>query len=63
VHDPVATVIMQAGRGDIETVMIAGRLMKRAGKLVAARLDAKLAELGASGRRIVRELHERSSAA
>jgi 5-methylthioadenosine/S-adenosylhomocysteine deaminase len=63
VHDPVATVIMQAGRGDIETVMIAGRLMKRAGKLVAAGLDAKLAELGASGRRIVRELHERSSVA
>lgn len=56
VHDPVATVIMQAGRGDVEAVMVAGRFLKRDGRLLADGLDAKLARLAVSGRRIVEEL-------
>ncbi|MEP9352291.1 amidohydrolase family protein [Xanthobacter sp. KR7-65] len=56
VHDPVATVVMQAGRGDVEAVMIAGRFVKRNGKLLAQGLDDKLARLARSGARIVDEL-------
>lgn len=63
VHDPAATVIMQAGRGDIETVMIAGRFMKRDGRLLAEGLDGKLTRLAASGTRIVEELRRGQRAA
>jgi 5-methylthioadenosine/S-adenosylhomocysteine deaminase len=49
-------VIMQAGRGDVEAVMVAGRFRKKDGKLLAEGLDSKLARLAASGRRIVEEL-------
>ncbi len=56
VHDPVATVVMQAGRGDVEAVMIAGRFMKKNRTLLASGLDEKLARLTASGARIVDEL-------
>ncbi|WP_353184848.1 amidohydrolase family protein [Bosea sp. (in: a-proteobacteria)] len=63
VHDPAATVIMQAGRGDVEAVMIAGRFVKRDGRLLAGGLDEKLARLAESGMRIVEELHRRQQAA
>ncbi|MGN6095157.1 MAG: amidohydrolase family protein [Bosea sp. (in: a-proteobacteria)] len=63
VHDPAATVVMQAGRGDIEAVMIAGRFVKRDGRLLAGGLDEKLARLAASGTRIVEELRHRQQAA
>ena len=56
VHDPVATVVMQAGRGDVEAVMIAGRFMKKNRTLLATGLNEKLARLKASGARIVDEL-------
>lgn len=56
VHDPVATVVMQAGRGDVEAVMIAGRFMKKNRTLLASGLDEKLARLKASGARIVDEV-------
>jgi cytosine/adenosine deaminase-related metal-dependent hydrolase len=63
VHDPAATVIMQAGRGDVEAVMIAGRFVKRDGRLLAGGLDEKLGLLAASGTRIVEELRRRQQAA
>lgn len=63
VHDPAATVIMQAGRSDIEAVMIAGRFMKRDGRLLAEGLDGKLTRLAASGTRIVEELRRGQRAA
>lgn len=63
VHDPAATVIMQAGRGDVEAVMIAGRFVKRGGRLLAEGLDEKLGRLAASGTRIVEELRRRQQAA
>lgn len=53
VLDPVATAVMQVGRGDVEAVMIAGRFAKRDGRLRADDMEAKLAALEASGRRIV----------
>jgi cytosine/adenosine deaminase-related metal-dependent hydrolase len=56
VHDPIATVVMQAGRGDVEAVMIAGRFAKRDGRLLAGDLERRLLALEASGRRIVDEL-------
>jgi cytosine/adenosine deaminase-related metal-dependent hydrolase len=56
VHDPVATVVLQAGPGDVEAVMIAGRWAKRDHRLVHPDLDARLAELDASGRRILGQL-------
>lgn len=62
-HDPAATVIMQAGRGDVEAVMIAGRFAKRGGRLLAGGLDEKLRLLAASGTRIVEELRRRQQAA
>lgn len=62
-HDPAATVIMQAGRGDVEAVMIAGRFAKRGGRLLAGGLDEKLRLLAASGTRIVEELRRRQHAA
>lgn len=63
VHDPVATVVMQAGRGDVEAVMIAGRFRKRDRVLDAPGLTDKLARLTASGARIVDELGLSRSAA
>lgn len=63
VHDPAATVIMQAGRGDIEAVMIAGCFVKRDGRLLAGGLDEKLTRLATSGTRIVEELRHRQQAA
>jgi cytosine/adenosine deaminase-related metal-dependent hydrolase len=62
-HDPAATVVMQAGRGDVEAVMIAGRFVKRGGRLQAGGLDEKLGRLAASGSRIVEELRRRQQAA
>lgn len=56
VHDPVSTVMFQAGRADVETVLVAGRVLKRDGRLVAGGLGGKLKELENSGRRIVAEL-------
>lgn len=63
VHDPVATVVMQAGRGDVEAVMIAGRFMKKDGRLLASGIAEKLGRLAASGARIVDELGLRRTAA
>lgn len=56
VHDPVATVVMQAGRGDVEAVIIAGRFVKKNRTLAASGIEEKLARLKASGARIVDEL-------
>lgn len=55
VHDPAASVVMQAGAGDVEHVMIAGRFAKRDGRLLAGGLDRLRNELAASGRRILRD--------
>ncbi len=52
IHDPVASIITQASLANIEHVLIAGRFVKRDGKLLAPALDTKIDALAASGRRL-----------
>ena len=56
VHDPVATVVMQANLANIDSVMVAGEWRKRDGKLLFHDLDRVKAELSRSGGRILAEL-------
>ena len=56
VHDPVATVVMQANLANIDAVMVAGVWRKRDGKLLFADLDRVKSELLSSGIRILTEL-------
>lgn len=56
VHDPYSTVIMQAGIGNVESVLIGGRFMKRDGKLLCDGAPRVRDALAASGRRIVEAL-------
>ncbi|HKV06203.1 MAG TPA: amidohydrolase family protein [Candidatus Acidoferrales bacterium] len=56
VHDPVATVIMQASLANIDSVMVAGAWRKRDGQLLFRDLDRVKAELSRSGSRILSEL-------
>src|SRR5205823_10929441 len=53
VHDPVASVVMQGGVANVDTVLIAGRLVKRGGTLLYANLEEKKAALRRSGERIL----------
>ena len=52
-HDVVGCVVMQAGTANVDTVMIAGRVAKRGGKLLATGVSDKLAVLQRSGDRIL----------
>jgi len=52
VHDPVSSVVMQAGLANVEAVMVAGQWRKREGRLLVDGLPAKLEALARSGRRI-----------
>jgi cytosine/adenosine deaminase-related metal-dependent hydrolase len=56
VHDPVATVVMQASLANIDSVMVAGRWMKRSGRLLATGLPEKLNRLRQSGERIMQAM-------
>lgn len=56
VHDPVATVVMQANLANVDSVMIAGEWRKRDGKLLYANLDRVKTELERSGQRILSAL-------
>ena len=57
IHDPVATVVMQAGVGNIDSVMVAGQWRKRGGRLLAGGIAGKMERLRESGERIVREIN------
>jgi cytosine/adenosine deaminase-related metal-dependent hydrolase len=61
-HDPVASVVMQASLANVDTVLVAGAIRKLNGKLVFPSLDARLAELEESGRRIAGGLSQRLAA-
>jgi cytosine/adenosine deaminase-related metal-dependent hydrolase len=52
-HDLVGCVVMQANPANVDTVMIAGRIVKRGGKLLFNNLRNKMAALLSSGKRIV----------
>ena len=55
----VGCVVMQANPGNVDTVIVAGRVMKRNGRLLHANLPRKLAELQASGDRIIADFAAR----
>ncbi|MGH9687168.1 MAG: amidohydrolase family protein [Candidatus Acidiferrales bacterium] len=56
VHDPVATVVIQASLANIDSVMIAGEWRKRDGKLLFPAIEGVKRELQRSGQRILTEL-------
>jgi cytosine/adenosine deaminase-related metal-dependent hydrolase len=62
-HDPVSTVVMQAGLSNVEAVMIAGVWKKKNRQLLLADRAGKLAALAASGRRIIDEMNKVGRAA
>ena len=53
VRDPVASIVMQGGLANVDTVLIAGTVMKRGGKLVFPQLADKMEALRRSGDRIL----------
>ena len=53
VTDPVASVVMQGGVANVDTVLVAGRVVKRDGKLLYDALVDKKAALQKSGNRIL----------
>jgi 5-methylthioadenosine/S-adenosylhomocysteine deaminase len=53
VRDPVASVVMQGGVANVDTVMIAGTIVKRDGKLAYSRLAERKSTLARSGERIL----------
>jgi 5-methylthioadenosine/S-adenosylhomocysteine deaminase len=55
VRNPVGSVVMQGGVSTVDSVFIAGRAVKRHGKLLYAGLEARKAELAASGNRIMQD--------
>jgi 5-methylthioadenosine/S-adenosylhomocysteine deaminase len=55
VHDPVASVVMQGGVVNVDTVLIAGTVVKRDGKLGYSRLAERKSALARSGERILRD--------
>jgi cytosine/adenosine deaminase-related metal-dependent hydrolase len=63
VHDPVSTVVTQAGLSNVEAVMIAGVWKKKNGQLLLADRAGKMAALAASGRRIIDDMNKIGKAA
>jgi 5-methylthioadenosine/S-adenosylhomocysteine deaminase len=56
INDPVSAVVMQAHAGNVESVMIAGRFVKRDGRLIGVDVAALRTRLQASAQRILGEL-------
>jgi cytosine/adenosine deaminase-related metal-dependent hydrolase len=63
VHDPVASVVMQGGVANVDTVLIAGSIVKRDGKLAYPRLTERKSALARSGERILTEFGQLPSRA
>ena len=53
VRDAIGSIVMQGGVGAVDTVLIAGKVMKRNGKLLYPRLAEKMEALRRSGDRIL----------
>jgi 5-methylthioadenosine/S-adenosylhomocysteine deaminase len=53
VVDPVASIVLHAGTANVDTVLVAGRVVKRHGKLAYADLARRKAELAESSRRVL----------
>ncbi len=52
-RDPVGSIVMQGGVASVDSVLIAGKVMKRHGKLVYPKLKEKMEALRRSGDRIL----------
>lgn len=63
VHDPLSSLVTQAGISNVDSVLIGGRVVKRAGQLLFADLAEKKAALQRSGQRILRDCGELPRAA
>jgi 5-methylthioadenosine/S-adenosylhomocysteine deaminase len=63
VRDAVASIVMQAGVANVDTVLVGGRVMKRGGKLLHPGLAELKAALRRSGDRILADFGYRASAA
>lgn len=57
VVDPVASIVLQAGPGNVDTVLIGGKIVKRAGRLCYEGLERRMGQLAASSQKIVGALH------
>jgi 5-methylthioadenosine/S-adenosylhomocysteine deaminase len=53
VRDPIGSIVMQGGVASVDTVLIAGKVVKRNGKLVYPKLKEKMEALRRSGDRIL----------
>jgi cytosine/adenosine deaminase-related metal-dependent hydrolase len=56
VHDAVSSVVFQTSLANIDSVMVAGKWKKRAGRLLAGDLSGDLQKLRASGEKITRAM-------
>jgi 5-methylthioadenosine/S-adenosylhomocysteine deaminase len=62
-RDPVGCVVKQAGPGNVDTVLIAGQVRKRAGRLLQPGLAESMAALVRSGDRILADFAARGARA
>src|SRR5262249_25821839 len=53
VRDPIGSIVMQGGVASVDTVLIAGKVVKRNGRLLYPRLEEKMEALRRSGDRIL----------
>ena len=53
-HEPVETVLFQSHSANVDTVLVAGKVLKRAGRLLYPDLASKKEALAASGNRLLR---------
>ena len=59
VHDPISSIVTQAGVSNVDTVLIAGRVMKRDGRMLAEGLASRKAALRRSAERILSDFGAR----
>jgi cytosine/adenosine deaminase-related metal-dependent hydrolase len=62
-RDFVVGAVMQASAANVDTVLIAGKMVKRDGSLLAGGLNEKIAALRASGERILSEFYGHAASA
>jgi cytosine/adenosine deaminase-related metal-dependent hydrolase len=56
VHDPIESIVFQANGSNVDTVMIAGKIKKKGGKLTYHGIEKKKELLARSGRKILKGL-------
>jgi cytosine/adenosine deaminase-related metal-dependent hydrolase len=56
VHDPIESIVFQANGSNVDTVMIAGKIKKKGGKLTYRGIEKKKELLARSGRKILKGL-------